>query len=177
MFMQKSKRKKYFIDPQVQGALVRRILVYWIGCMVAMFVMLWWWSIFMLPDRPILSHMDQVWPVFGPVFITSLIIVPLILLDTVRLSNRFAGPMLRMRRAMRFLSEDRKVYPIHFRDNDFWGEFAEDFNQMLARVEADRRALVIELDQERAKNHELAQTLAEKYSSTTERETVTVGQG
>lgn len=118
----------------------------------------------MQPDQPLLSHMDQVWPIFGPVLITSLLIVPLILLDTVRLSNRFAGPMLRMRQTMRLLSEDRKVYPIHFRDNDFWGGFADDFNQMLARVEADRRALVIELDQERAKNVELALAITGKQS-------------
>lgn len=158
----KIKRKRLFIDPQVQGALVRHIVVYWLTCLTALFVVLWWWSIFMLPDRPILSHMDQVWPVFGPVLVTSFLIVPLIILDTIRLSNRFAGPMLRMRRTMHLLSEDRKVYPVHFRENDFWGDFADDFNEMLARVEADRRALVIELDRERAKNVELALALGKK---------------
>ncbi|MGD9127395.1 MAG: hypothetical protein PVH19_08450 [Planctomycetia bacterium] len=164
MSTQKVKRKKYFIDPQVQGALIRRIVTYWLGCLVALFVTLWWWSIFMLPNRPILSHMDQVWPTFGPVLFTSLLIVPLIIFDTIRLSNRFAGPMLRMRRTMKMLSEDRKVFPLHFRDNDFWNEFAEDFNNMLSRVEADRRALVIELDMERAKNNELAMALTEEHS-------------
>lgn len=161
----KIKRRRLFIDPQVQGALVRHIVVYWLACMVALFVVLWWWSVFMLPDRPILSHMDKVWPIYGPVLVTSLLILPLALVDTIRLSNRFAGPMVRMRRAMRFLSEDRKVYPIHFRDNDFWNDFADDFNQMLARVEADRRALVIELDRERAKNSELAMAFDEKHDA------------
>ncbi len=53
-----------------------------------------------------------------------------------RLSNRFAGPMLRLRRSLRALGRGEYVEPLEFRGADFWQEFADDFNSVLRRVQA-----------------------------------------
>ena len=58
-------------------------------------------------------------------------------MDCLRLSNRFAGPMVRLRVAMQGLANGEPVKPVKLRDGDFWCEFAADFNRVLAR-EADR---------------------------------------
>jgi len=67
--------------------------------------------------------------------VVSLCLLPLVLVDVVRLSNRFAGPAYRLRRAMRQLAHGEKVQPITFRQGDFWKEFADDFNRIAARLE------------------------------------------
>jgi predicted Zn-dependent protease len=43
--------------------------------------------------------------------------------------------LYRLRREMRRLAEGEKVAPIHFRDGDFWIEFAEEFNAVARRME------------------------------------------
>jgi hypothetical protein len=70
----------------------------------------------------------------GPALFASMLLLPVALIDMARMSNRFAGPILRLRRAMKDLADGREVQPIRFRDHDYWGDFAEDFNRVLARI-------------------------------------------
>ena len=55
-----------------------------------------------------------------PFAIASFVLLPLVIIDIVRLSNRFTGPLLRMRRSMRALAQGEQVEPLKFRDADFW---------------------------------------------------------
>jgi hypothetical protein len=96
-------------------------------------MMLLCWRVFTIPGRTFAFHVDWLWFHYAPAVVASLLLVPIILLDSLRMSNRFAGPMVRLRRAMGRLAEGESVQPINFRDNDFWADFAEDFNRMLAR--------------------------------------------
>ena len=48
------------------------------------------------------------------------ILLPVFLYDTVKLSNRFAGPVIRLRRAMQAISQGNAVEKLQFRENDFW---------------------------------------------------------
>ena len=66
-------------------------------------------------------HLDDMWFHFGPALVASLVLLPIVVVDIIRLSNRFsAGPMVRMRRAMQNLAKGERVPPLQFRDNDFW---------------------------------------------------------
>ena len=82
--------------------------------------------------------MVTVYPVFLLSIIASVLVMPFVLFDFVRLSNRFAGPMFRLRRCMQDLADGKRVEPIHFRDGDFWQEIADAFNGILARMDAAR---------------------------------------
>ena len=42
--------------------------------------------------------------------------------------------MVRLRRSIRDLARGEPVEPIALRDNDFWREFAEEFNTLATRV-------------------------------------------
>ena len=128
-------RKQLFVDPKVQGALVVRALMYWVACLVTVSLMLLCWRIVTGPARPLLLHFDDMWFFYGPAIIASLLLLPMVIADIIRLSNRFAGPMLRLRRSMRALARGEHVDPIEFRDGDFWQDFAEEFNQVLVRVQ------------------------------------------
>ena len=54
--------------------------------------------------------------------------LPILLLDVLITSNRFAGPLYRLRRSMRALAAGEHVQPVVFRDGDFWHEIADEFN-------------------------------------------------
>ncbi len=77
------------------------------------------------------------WLQFGPAAVASILLLPIIIIDVIRVSNRFCGPMQRLRGAMRQLAAGEHVRPVHFRDNDFWQELAEEFNAVIARVQSD----------------------------------------
>ncbi len=131
----KQLRKRFFVDPKVQGALALRVAFYWLVCTVTMTLMLLCWRIITGPIRPFYAHVDDLWLFHGPAVIASLLLLPLVALDIVRMSNRFTGPMLRLRRSMRALARGEQVEPIEFRGGDFWQEFAAEFNALVQRVQ------------------------------------------
>ncbi len=91
----------------------------------------------MYPNRPFLEYFafGDFFTKYGPIILTSLVLVPLVMLDVVATSNRFVGPLFRMRRSMRELASGQPVEPIHFREKDFWKDVANEFNLVLARVQ------------------------------------------
>ena len=62
-------------------------------------------------------------------------LAPMFIYDTVKLSNRFAGPVLRIRRAARQLADGEIPKKSKLRDGDFWKDLASDFNGVIDRVE------------------------------------------
>ena len=137
----KALRKHLFVDPKVQGALVVRVVLYWFFCLLTITLMLLCWRIVTGPARMFYTHFDDMWFFYGPAAIASLVLLPLVAVDIVRLSNRFVGPMLRLRRSMRDLARGETVEPLEFRDGDYWQDFAREFNTIAARLkQAERRA-------------------------------------
>jgi hypothetical protein len=136
-------RRRLFVDKQVQGTLLFRIAIYW--CFSVLTVCL-----ITLCVRGLTVEARSFWDFFafqeffkqyGLVLLASLVLVPLIMLDVVAMSNRFAGPLLRMRRSMRELAAGQHVEPIQFRDKDFWREVATEFNLVVDYVERLKRDL------------------------------------
>jgi hypothetical protein len=128
-------RKQLFVDPKVQGALLLRTIGYWFFCLLTMALSLLLWRLFTGPARLFYLHFDDMLYWYGPAAVASLLVLPLVVIDCVRLSNRFAGPLYRLRRELRRLAAGEKVTPIHFRDGDFWLEFADEFNAVAKRMQ------------------------------------------
>ena len=130
-------RRQLFVDKQVQGTLLYRIAIYW--CFSVLFICLITLCVQAIanPNRPFLEYFafDKFFIQYSPILLTSLILVPLIMFDVVAISNRFVGPLFRMRRSMRALADGQEVEPIYFREKDFWQEVAQEFNLVLGRVE------------------------------------------
>ena len=135
MDTKKSLRKQLFVDPKVQGALVLRAIMYWIFLLITVTLLLLCWQIITGPARMFYTHFNDMWYFYGPAAIASFALLPLVVVDIIRVSNRFAGPMMRLRRSMRDLARGEHVAPIEFRDGDFWQDFAKDFNAVVARVQ------------------------------------------
>ena len=128
-------RSRLFVDWKVQGTLIGRAVLYWLVCLTAITLWLLCWQVLSGPIRPFRAHFAELWAHFAPAFVASLLLVPLVIFDVVRMSNRFAGPMLRLRRSMRDLAAGLPVEPLRFRRDDFWREFADEFNAVAAQVQ------------------------------------------
>ncbi|MCR4412654.1 MAG: hypothetical protein NUV77_09545 [Thermoguttaceae bacterium] len=134
-------RKQLFVDYKVQGALALRVVLYWAACLLTMTLMLVCWRILTGSARAFYLQLDDMWFHYKPALVASVLLLPLVVVDVLRLSNHFAGPMVRLRRAMRALAEGKSVEPIYFRENDFWREFADEFNALATRVQAQSTAV------------------------------------
>jgi methyl-accepting chemotaxis protein len=130
----KIQRKRFFVDPKVQGALIARVVLYWVICLTAIALLLLYWNIITGPPSTFYVHFNNMWFVYGLPAIASFVILPFVIIDVIRMSNRFVGPLLRLRRSMRALARGEYVESIEFRGNDFWHDLADDFNAVRARI-------------------------------------------
>jgi hypothetical protein len=130
----KCTRKRLFVEPRIQGHLVARVVFYWIVCLITITLMLLCWRIVTGPARMFYTHFDDMWFHYGPALVASFLLLPVVIVDIVRFSNRFVGPMLRLKQSMRRLADGEAVEPIEFRDSDFWRDMAVQFNAIRARM-------------------------------------------
>lgn len=131
------RRRRYLVDREAQGALLLRAVRYWVTSVfcVGSFTVLGW--LFVWPGIPaVVGQWEQLSPmlsVLGMGLAASALIMPIVLYDFLRMTNRFAGPVYRLERSMRDLAAGRPVTPVKLRDDDYWGHLADAYNQVLAR--------------------------------------------
>ncbi len=140
-------RKRLFVDPKVQGALLVRAVAYWCFYVLVIVELLLCWNIAVGPEGSFFSQfrMDQIWQQHGIVLIASLLVLPVVLYDVLRVSNRFVGPIYRMRRTLRSLAAGEYVGKLQFRKGDYRLELADEINAVADYIESlKRRCNVIE---------------------------------
>lgn len=132
--MSRPQRKKKFVDAKVQGALARRLIFHWLvflAVAVGVAVVL---QVLADPLRPAGEHLSQAWSMHGPFLVVMLFLLPVYVVDTIKISHRFAGPIVNMRNAMREIVAGGKPRKLKFRRTDFWHDLADDYNAMIARL-------------------------------------------
>jgi hypothetical protein len=127
-------RKKTFIDAKVQGALVRRLVLHWAAFITVAAVVAFALQVLRDPFRPLEQHLQEMWWTHGPFLLVMFFMMPVFIVDTIKLSHRFAGPIFRLRNVIRSMAEGEPFKPVKFRDMDFWQDLADDFNTMIERV-------------------------------------------
>ena len=91
--MTRNQRKRYFVDRHVQGALIRRAVIYALLVMLLM-ALLSTLGLAVLDGPPSgRQFAEQMWSRFGLACVATILLIPVIAIDCIRLSNRFAGPM------------------------------------------------------------------------------------
>ena len=56
------------------------------------------------------------------------VLSPVFIYDSIKMSNRFVGPMVSFRRSLKELASGGDPGKAQFRENDYWKEMACDFN-------------------------------------------------
>ena len=59
---------------------------------------------------------------------------PVFVYDVIRLSHRFAGPIVSLKKNLRDMAKGEEVAPLRFRNNDFWKNLTEDMNSIAKRL-------------------------------------------
>ncbi len=112
-------RKHLFVDPKIQGALIVRVVLYWIVCLITFTAMLFCWRMMSGPVGTAPVPFEDMWLYYRPAILASFLLLPMVIIDIIQLSNRFVGPLLRLRRSMRALARGEDVEPLEFRGPDF----------------------------------------------------------
>ena len=129
-------RKKHFIDSHVQGALTRRLIFHWLVFMLVTSVIAFVLQVLSDPFRGITSHLTDMWWAHGPFLLVMVFLLPVFVMDSIKLSNRFAGPIFNLRRTMQRIAAGERPRKLQFRKHDFWQDLAEDYNSMLSKLGA-----------------------------------------
>ena len=131
-----NQRRQYFVDPAVQGALLRQALWYWF-CASATFAFI----IFIyrvvppwLTGKP--DATGHIWYHLAPYLLASAVLFPIVVLRAIRFSHRFCGPMVPIRRALKQLAHGEETPPtLKLRRTDYWKDIADEINAISERLE------------------------------------------
>ena len=123
-------RQKVWIDFNVQGVLVGRILLYWFGVALYFGISLSCYQWMEYPDLTTGEHAQAIFEQIWPCLPSYILLLPLVIFDMVRLSNRFVGPVYRLRMHLGRLNANASTYALNFRDDDYWQQLAEPINQL-----------------------------------------------
>lgn len=128
-------RKKVFIDSRVQGALLRQLVWHWcLACFIMVAYLLILQAFLSGLEGNLADHVQAVWNRYAPLAVVLITLFPVFLYDSIRLSHRFAGPMVNLKRNLRKLAEGEPIPPLRFRQGDFWQELTSDFNLVADRL-------------------------------------------
>lgn len=144
----KSRRKRTFVDARAQGRVVFRVVAYWL-----MYHVVLWHGLFVFRYAQVRMSTDEALlrePVNSlywqfcidhlPLLMASLLIMPLFMLDFIRLTHRIVGPLVRANNSLHQLMRGEHVTQVEFRKGDLLTEFQTTFNDFLAFYEDERGA-------------------------------------
>ena len=130
-------RQRLYIDPIVQGLLIRRVLLHWLCFATTVLLTLtliefWAGNASLNP----LEHLQSVVSRHLFFFIVLAAMLPVFVMDMVRVSHRFSGPLSRLRQSLRTVANGGNFQPIRLREKDFLQDLTDDYNQMMERLDA-----------------------------------------
>lgn len=129
-------RRRLYVDQAVQGGIALRLTIYWLCSFIMAFVMLVIVQCALDPHTPFFTQLGRAKSAVFPVVASFFLLLPIVLRDIIRLTNRFAGPIVRLKQAMRDLREGKHHGALLFRTDDYWQDLAEEFNLLAWQVEA-----------------------------------------
>ncbi|MCA9184800.1 MAG: hypothetical protein R3E01_03615 [Pirellulaceae bacterium] len=133
--MTNDQRRKKYIDQQVQGSLARRLVAHWVIFLAVSAIVAFAMQVLMDPFQPLSTHFGLLRQNQGPFLLVALLMIPVFVNDSIKLSHRFVGPVSRLRRKIIAIGNGDRVDPLKLRPGDFWHELANEFNIMLSRIE------------------------------------------
>ena len=129
------RRFRVTADPKLQIPLVIRVALYWLSCLLTVAVLYGTRHAVLNYPMTFEETCSETWKQIGPALLASLFFLPLFLVDVLVTSNKFAGPLLRLRRSLKVLADgDTLTEDLRFRPGDFLTELADDLNGVNRRL-------------------------------------------
>ena len=145
-----NRRKKKFVDRQVQGRLLAGIASHWLLYFMLILFAIPMWHMLTVSGfvKPFPAVLLDSWQSMTPVFLFLAAVLPIFIWESVKFSNRFVGPIYRLRQTIRSINAGEEFRPIKFREDDFWQDVANDFNAMMERFAEQKTAKAEEAERE-----------------------------
>ena len=142
--MAKNKRRRYLVDRSTQWAIVRQSLLHWFyHSLLTVLFLLTLTVLFGGGVRPWGETWQALCPLAISVFVSMLLLLPMFIRDSFKLSNRFAGPIYRIRTTLHDVNEGKPYRHIELRQGDFWQDLAQELNAAVETL-AKRRPIAAE---------------------------------
>lgn len=123
-------RQRLLIDNRVQGALLRRTGLYAVCCATYFGVIMLFSESITDPHESAADALFRCLDEFIFWLPGFVILAPVIAYDLLRITNRFTGPIFRLRKEMIKLADGEDASHLSFRDEDHWNDMAELFNRI-----------------------------------------------
>ena len=137
----KNRRRIILADHRVQWAIARHTVLYWLAFTLTTLAVLALHLLFLGLFTPWREHWPAICRLVAVAMSLSLILIlPLFIYKSFQLSNRFVGPVKRLRRTLRELAEGKPFSPVKFRKDDYWQEMAEELNLAIETLMKQRSA-------------------------------------
>lgn len=130
------RRMQNLVDREVQSSLAKRLLLHWLLFLIATSLSVLMWV--RLIEAPTDSWQTVINMSIGrliPLAVTAVVLLPMFIKDSITLSNRFAGPVVRVRRALADFADGKSIEPVELRQGDFWKSLAHEVNRVTRKVE------------------------------------------
>lgn len=134
-----NRRHKRVADAKIQRTLALRMIFHCLCFMVLGGLLAASGQYFSAPlsERGHLAaSITQAFSLYALAFV---LLMPALMLDSFRLSNRIVGPICRLRNTIRDISQGKPITPLHFRSGDYWQEIPDQFNAMIDTLQAERK--------------------------------------
>ena len=130
------KRTKLVIEPKIQYSLVRQLVAHWTLHLAATLLLLTVMQVLLGGIfRPWQYHFDKIWPTLASLAVSLLFLLPVYIQSSLKLSNRFVGPIHRLRRELRSLADGQSYRELKFRESDYWAELADEFDNAVEALQ------------------------------------------
>jgi signal transduction histidine kinase len=129
----KTPRRQFIVNWTVQSGYAANLLVRWgalmavVGCCTVLIQALACAALNTLETS--LTLRTAIWAFIG----TSLILTPVLVWDSIKMSHRFVGPIVRMKAVIRGISEG-KYQTIKLRESDYWHDIADELNRLQEKL-------------------------------------------
>lgn len=135
----RNRRRRIWID-RLQTRLFLRMVMYCVLLLAGVLVSAGLWIHFLtFVESTTGSRQNFVF--FTPMILAFLMLVPIFIVDMVRYSHRFAGPLYRFRQTIKAIIDGDEVPLVHLRKGDLMMEMQDEFNEMLLTLE--QRGLIV----------------------------------
>ncbi len=137
--MAKHLRLKKLINWTVQGPIVTRLMVHFLAYNAAtLFLLLVVYgvksSLAVIADSPASTEPITFWQQASPVLICMLVMMPFMVWDLMKLTNRIAGPLYRFESLLKEFGTTGKLKPAILREGDLLTDYQNQFNEFVTAM-------------------------------------------
>lgn len=140
--MGKKLRRKKLVNKQLQGQLMLRMVLHWIGyngvvLFLSLLACMFMYCVSVVNgdvERTMQAEIVEFFARHKPMLIAMLLLLPIIMWDMLKTTHRVAGPVFKFKSELQKFVDTGKFETVKLRDNDFLMDFQDTWNQAVERA-------------------------------------------